>query len=714
MNVPRRPDAASLADGLETLLRRLPFTTLYVVCATVLALVAGAFWTDTLSQSWATDVAYGLPAFEAGRWGTLLLGPLLGLTPVYTVVGIVSFALLAGFAEWHLGTARTVVIAIAFQLLTVLVTAGLLWLLRDIGWAWATAVAAELDVGFSGGLLAVTAVATATLPAPWKLRSRLALVGFVLLMVALVGQLADLEHLVAVALSLPFAARLAGPRAVAGVTRPSLREQRWIVAVGLVIVAVAQVVVHVIPERLTPFGQAQHTPWTWLLAGITLVIALAVARQLRHGRRWAWWLAVVAAALPVAAGTLVLAVDIVDPGALGDAGTGGVAQALGSASAWLVYLLVLLVTRQAFGSAGPAPSLKLSREDPEAMKRLLHEHGGCSVSWMTTWPRMCHMITADGTGAIGFREHGGVAIALGDPVAPVGALEDVIEEFLARSEAADVIPFLFSCTEATAAVAARMGWQTVQIAEDTLIDLPKLAFTGKSWQPVRTAINRAEAEGVSFRLVELAAESQAIQDQVVAISNQWLGEKALPEMGFTLGGVPEAMDPEARVALAVDAEGTVHGVLSWLPAYRRGGGVEGWTLDVMRRLDGGFSKTMEFLIASSALAFKEQGASYVSLGGAPLARSRDAAAADRPIEQLLDLLGATMEPLYGFRSLHQFKAKFSPRTEPMLMAFRDEADLARIGIALTRAYVPDASITDLAGVAVTATAGLVKPGGDAG
>ena len=712
----RRPDAEGVAQGLETLLRRLPFTTLYVACATVLALVVGAFWTDTLQQPWATDVAYGLPAFEAGRWGTLLLGPLFGLNPASTVVGILGFALLAGFAEWRLGTARTVVIAIGFQLLTVLVTAALLWLLRGIGWAWATSVAAELDVGFSGGLLAITAVATATLPAPWKLRARLALVGAVLLMVALAGQLADLEHLVAVALSLPFAARLAGPRAVAGVTRPSHREQRWIVAAGLVIVAAAQVVVHVIPDRLTPFGPAQHTGWTWAIAGVVLVVSVLIARQLRRGRRWAWWLAVLAAALPVVAGVVVLVAAIVDPDAIHEAaGAGGVAQLLGSAAAWAAFLVVLLVTRRAFASARPAPSLALSREDPETAKRLLREHGGGSISWMTTWPRMRHMVSADGGGSnasgfIGFREHAGVAIALGDPVGPEGATDDLIEDFLARCEAADVIPFLFSCTGTTATIAAGMGWQTVQIAEDTLIDLPNLAFTGKSWQPIRTAINRAEAEGVAFRLVELATEPPEIRDQVVAISTQWLGEKALPEMGFTLGGVPEAMDPEARVALAVDAEGKVHGVLSWLPAYRRGGGVEGWTLDVMRRLDGGFSKTMEFLIASSALAFKEQGSSYVCLGAAPLARSRDAAAADRPIEQLLDLLGATMEPLYGFRSLHQFKSKFNPRTEPMLMAFRDEADLARIGIALTRAYVPDASVKDLAEVAVSASAGLVAPG----
>jgi hypothetical protein len=63
--------------------------------------------------------------------------------------------------------------------------------------------------------------------------------------------------------------------------------------------------------------------------------------------------------------------------------------------------------------------------------------------------------------------------------------------------------------------------------------------------------------------------------------------------------------------------------------------------------------------------------------------------------------------------LHQLKSKFNPRAEAMLMAFRDEADLARIGIALTRAYVPDASLRDIAGVAVSATAGVVSSAGDA-
>jgi lysylphosphatidylglycerol synthetase-like protein (DUF2156 family) len=102
----------------------------------------------------------------------------------------------------------------------------------------------------------------------------------------------------------------------------------------------------------------------------------------------------------------------------------------------------------------------------------------------------------------------------------------------------------------------------------------------------------------------------------------------------------------------------------------------------------------EFLIASACLAFQAQHAEFVSLSGAPLAHA-DAAGQGAAVDRLLDSLGAVMEPHYGFRSLHAFKTKFSPRYEPLYLAYRDEGDLARIGIALTRAYLPDATMRDL-------------------
>jgi lysylphosphatidylglycerol synthetase-like protein (DUF2156 family) len=107
---------------------------------------------------------------------------------------------------------------------------------------------------------------------------------------------------------------------------------------------------------------------------------------------------------------------------------------------------------------------------------------------------------------------------------------------------------------------------------------------------------------------------------------------------------------------------------------------------------------MEFLIASACLAFREEGARFVSLSGAPLARS-GAGSPARPVDRALESLGRVMEPYYGFRSLHAFKAKFQPRHVPLYLAYRDEADLPRIGLALSRAYLPDVRLRELAKLA---------------
>ncbi len=184
--------------------------------------------------------------------------------------------------------------------------------------------------------------------------------------------------------------------------------------------------------------------------------------------------------------------------------------------------------------------------------------------------------------------------------------------------------------------------------------------------------------------------------------DQWTSDEGLPELGFTLGGVDEALDARVRVGLAVDRDGTVHGVTSWMPVIAPGGGAPvGWTLDVMRRAPDGFRPTMEFLIASACSAFRDEGARVVSLSGVPLARAGagDTTTGRAPLDAFLDRLGAALEPYYGFRSLQAFKAKFQPRHEPLHLVFPDEAALPRIGVAPGRASLPAAGLRDVVALA---------------
>jgi lysylphosphatidylglycerol synthetase-like protein (DUF2156 family) len=236
------------------------------------------------------------------------------------------------------------------------------------------------------------------------------------------------------------------------------------------------------------------------------------------------------------------------------------------------------------------------------------------------------------------------------------------------------------------------------VADDTVVDLPGLEFTGKKWAAVRTAVNRAAREEVSFRMSRMADEPWGVRQQLRAISEMWVGDKGLPEMGFTLGTLDEAEDTEVRLALAVSAAGDVEGFLSWLPIYGGADRPRGWTLDLMRRRDGGFAPVIEFLIGSSAKHFAEEAAEVISLSGAPLTHEYPADAG--PIADVTEKLAALLEPVYGFGSLHRFKEKFHPRYETMYLLYRDESDLTRIAAALTRAFLPDATLRQFAGAGI--------------
>jgi lysylphosphatidylglycerol synthetase-like protein (DUF2156 family) len=304
---------------------------------------------------------------------------------------------------------------------------------------------------------------------------------------------------------------------------------------------------------------------------------------------------------------------------------------------------------------------------------------------MRMWPSFTTWTTRDGLSAISYRVVGTVAIALGDPVGPEDHRTAAVDEFERFCRWAGWTPCWFAATPALSRSA--VGWRAVQIGEDTRLDLAGVDFVGKAWQDIRTARNRAARENISLRTGRLADFKPALQQQIAQLSQAWVGDKALPEMGFTLGTMDDALDPEMRTHVAVDATGRVHGVTTWLPVHR-GGAVVGWTLDVMRRHPDGFRPVMEYLIAESLLLFKSEHYETVSLSVAPLARRQDSGRGGSVLDRTLNFTSRMLEPAYGFRSLLAFKAKFQPEFTPVHLMYRRTADLPAIALAISRAYLP--------------------------
>lgn len=672
--------------------RRLPATAALLLVLLAVGVASTGLWTPLATSPLHETVAYGIPALEVGRWWTPLTGTFFVSTPWLYAPIIVGLSGM-GYLEFRRGSRVALSYFAGGQLGAVLIASALLWPAALLPWPWAQEQAGALDVGPSPGVIACVAAAVSLLPSPWRLRAWTVLIAILSVTFLYWGSLNDLEHLIAVAIVLVVDRSLRPQRV-------PVREQRLIAFVAVCGLGAIDILTYLSPTT-GPFGSSDPVSGSWVDVAVNTVIVLTVANGIRRGRRWAWVLLVLYgilnALLLLAVGLLVLIV-----------GLGGVEGSLdldltislASSATWVVALVYLVLVRAAFRARpkavlgdAPAPSV-------DEVKAELRATGGGTLSWMTTWEGMSY--ARFGRGIVAFQRRSGVALALGDALGPDEARAATVRAFIERAENAGLAPCFFSAGEQTRA-AVPEGWRSIVVADDTIIDLPGLQFTGKAWGAVRTSLNRAEREGMTFRLSRLADETWGVRQQLRAISESWVGDKGLPEMGFTLGTLHEAADPEVRIALAVSPAGDVDGFLSWLPIYGDGR-VRGWTLDLMRRRDGGFGPVMEFLIGSSAQHFSAEGADVLSLSGAPLAHEYpvDAGA----IADLQQRMAALLEPVYGFASLHRFKQKFHPRYETMYLLYRDEADLTRIGAALTRAFLPHATLRQFAAAGLD----LVRPG----
>jgi len=665
----------------RSVLTRMPATIAFVLILLAVGVLWQGLWRSFKGNPLFVDVAYGLPAFVDGRWWTPLTGTFFVVHPWVYVITIASFIGM-GYLEWRRGTRVALAYYAVGQLFAIFASALAVWLLAFTPWPWAQREALALDVGPSGGTMACLAAAASLLPSPWRSRAWLVLIGGAAVALLYWGSLADIEHAFAILLVLVVARPLR-------IRRVSVQEQRFVALVAVLGLAAIETLTSIVPTD-GPFGRTELGGGSWIDTAIDVGILLLVARGLQRGRRWAWVIAIILASINVVLGILVVVLTFGFP-ASDIVWDGDPSVTVATAVLWAALLVYLAWVRGAFRGRRRATLGMSPPPTVGEVREMLHTSGGGTLSWMTTWDGNSYARTS--SGIVAYQRRAGVALVLADPLGPRESRGESVREFVSMAETAGLIPCFFSADEATRAVMPD-GWRSLIVADDTIVDLEGLEFTGKRWAAVRTSLNRAGREEMTFRMTRLTDEPWGVQQQLRAISDMWVGDKGLPEMGFTLGTLNEARDPEVRLALAISPSGDVDGFLSWLPVYGEGR-VEGWTLDLMRRREGGFGPVMEFLIGSSARFFADEGARMLSLSGAPLTHDYPPDAG--MIAEITDKLAEMLEPVYGFRSLHRFKEKFHPRYESLYLLYRDEADLPGIGMALTRAFLPDASLRQLAG-----------------
>lgn len=390
---------------------------------------------------------------------------------------------------------------------------------------------------------------------------------------------------------------------------------------------------------------------------------------------------------------------------------------LGGALIWIVSVLSVLVLFLSRGTKRVASSEK-------ARAAALVRQGGDSLSWMTLWPGNSYWFNSVGTAAFAYQTHAGVAVTVGGAIGQKRDFDSAAVEFLEFCAEQSLIPCFYSVNDQQWDVLSARGFKRAQVASETLLDIQSMEFKGKEWQNVRTALNKASKLDIVTHWAQFSELSTGLKTQILEISEEWVAGKALPEMGFTLGGVEQLKDDGVTLCLALDSSGKIHGITSWLPVFEAGKEVS-VTLDFMRRNADAFNGVMEYLIAQAVLHFKDR-FTTISLSGSPLSRTPEtevekspqtageleaeprtfggatlapnpfASLGDDSMDRLLALLARTLEPVYGFASLANFKRRFQPRHRALYMMYQDPLALPSIGRAVGEAYMPNVSVRQLA------------------
>jgi lysylphosphatidylglycerol synthetase-like protein (DUF2156 family) len=280
-----------------------------------------------------------------------------------------------------------------------------------------------------------------------------------------------------------------------------------------------------------------------------------------------------------------------------------------------------------------------------------------------------------GAAYLAYRCHLGVAVTLGDPIGGTEGILRCIHQFVDFCRQRAWIPVFFMA-EKDLPIYSKLGLKRTQVAEDAYLGLKDLELKGKPWQDVRTALNRARREQLDLHRFE-PNSSPTILKQIRQVSAEWQSTKNLPEIDFLLGSLKMILDPAVRTYYAVKQD-QVQGFVSWVPCE----GAQGWALDLMRRRHNAMPGLMDFLIASSALEFKAEGYSSLSLGAAPLAPVQCKRSLSTN-EKALYWLKPCLEGLYGFNSLYAFKQKFRPEWKPLYVFYPARSNWLRIGVVLS-------------------------------
>jgi phosphatidylglycerol lysyltransferase len=247
---------------------------------------------------------------------------------------------------------------------------------------------------------------------------------------------------------------------------------------------------------------------------------------------------------------------------------------------------------------------------------------------------------------VAYVDTGGAWVAAGAPLAAAEALAEAAHAFVDAAARAGRSACFFATEPRFLDVP---GFENLLIGEQPVWDPRQWEATLRGSSSLREQLRRARAKGVEIEHVaadDVASADAPLRLELERVIRTWQHSKAMPPMEFLVHVAPFEFASERRLLLARH-EARIVGLAAVVPVYARAG----WFVEDLIRLPNAPNGTTELLVDAAMRDAAALGSGYLTLGLAPLA-------GDVPL--MLGLARRYAAPLYDFRGLGAFKAKFRP------------------------------------------------------
>ena len=311
-------------------------------------------------------------------------------------------------------------------------------------------------------------------------------------------------------------------------------------------------------------------------------------------------------------------------------------------------------------------------------------------------------------GVIAYVMRAGVALVAGDPVCDPGDIPAFLDEFREFCRHRRWKCCLQAITERCEDAARSLGFGSIKIGEEPIVDLKRLSWAGGRFGDLRGDIRGAKKRGLS--VVEyrpLDERRPEWERQMDELSLAWMRFKGSGEFSFLIGE-PRLSDPGDRKYFLALGDNQVEAFVVCTPIFAR----NGVYFDLMRRKEEPLRGTVQLLITDAFRLLKDQGYELATLGTAPLASEHvDDPDQSRFIELTLQFAFNYLGYFHRYKPLYQFKEQFGPTSwEARYLAYWPPRFSPVMLYALLKAYDPSGITGRLRRQATSAWAALRSTG----